>query len=267
MNHRFCLVADSPFVTDQVFDAIPENLFALHPLEPATGWEADSGGVASRLLEDEKSAEAILVEWDLLKAAAFGTVCARLRNCSSPVIALVQPGASLTTAIAIGADTSHPLPPSFELLHAQVLAHRRICKSRNVDRSEPAPDASTIAVGPLTLDLAAGTLRVGIHEPVDIAPRQANVMACFLRNPGLVLTRDRLLADAWGWDFDPGTNVVDVYVHYLRHVLGQFGLRGAIETVRGRGYRLSVGIHALQPIGSAFHAGPIGEQTLQLTGS
>ena len=235
MSHRFCLVADTPFVTDQVFDAIPRDLFALHPLEPATGWETEGGESASRLLADEKGAEAVLVEWDLLKAAAFGTVCARLRNCSGPVVALVQPGASLVTAIAVGADTSHPLPASFELLHAQVLAHRRICNSRAIQRTDPVSDPSTVVVGPLSLDLGAGTLKVG-SEAIDIAPRQASVMACFLRNPGLVLTRDRLLTDAWGWDFDPGTNVVDVYVHYLRHVLGQFGLRGAIETVRGRGY-------------------------------
>lgn len=241
MSPRFCIVADSPFVTDQVFEVIHRDLFTLHPLEPAATWERDGGAAAVRLHADQAEADAVLVEWDLLKAAAFGSVCARLRSCSGPVVALVPSGASTTTALAIGADTTHPLPPSLELLHAQVLAHRRVCASNGVDRAAPPSTESALFVGPLSLDLAGGTLSVG-SETVELASRQAGVLACFLRNPGLTLSRERLLADAWGWDFDPGTNVVDVYVHYLRQVLGRFGLRGAIETVRGRGYRLSAGL-------------------------
>ena len=56
----------------------------------------------------------------------------------------------------------------------------------------------------------------------------------FLRNPGQVLSRERLLSRVWGYDFDPGSNVVDVYVRYLRTKLGA----EHFETVRGMGYRL-----------------------------
>lgn len=58
----------------------------------------------------------------------------------------------------------------------------------------------------------------------------------FFRNPGQVLTREQLLDRVWGYDYDPGSNVVDVYVGYLRKKLGS----GAISTVRGVGYRLVI---------------------------
>jgi DNA-binding response OmpR family regulator len=56
----------------------------------------------------------------------------------------------------------------------------------------------------------------------------------FFRHPAQVLSREQLLSNVWGYDFDPGSNVVDVYVGYLRKKLGQ----GRIKTVRGMGYRL-----------------------------
>jgi DNA-binding response OmpR family regulator len=69
---------------------------------------------------------------------------------------------------------------------------------------------------------------------VDLSARQFDLLEVFLRSWGEVLTRDRLLEQVWGLDFDPGTNIVDVYVGYLRRKIGA----QRIETVRNRGYRL-----------------------------
>ena len=77
-------------------------------------------------------------------------------------------------------------------------------------------------------------MKVGNQE-VDLSAREFALAETFLRHPGDVLTRERLLSEVWGFDFDPGSNVVDVYVRYLRRKLGDT----VIETVRGMGYRLA----------------------------
>ena len=69
---------------------------------------------------------------------------------------------------------------------------------------------------------------------VDLSAREFALAETFLRNPGQVLSREQLLSHVWGYDFDPGSNVVDVYVRYLRQKLGA----SRIETMRGAGYRL-----------------------------
>ncbi|TQJ30991.1 response regulator transcription factor [Microbacterium sp. SLBN-146] len=69
---------------------------------------------------------------------------------------------------------------------------------------------------------------------VELSAREFALAEEFVRNAGQVLSREQLLSRVWGFDFDPGSNVVDVYVGYLRQKLGQ----GRIETVRGVGYRL-----------------------------
>jgi DNA-binding response OmpR family regulator len=87
----------------------------------------------------------------------------------------------------------------------------------------------------LSLDLRTRRLRVDGDE-VELSAREFTLCETFLRNPGQVLTREQLLSHVWGYDFDPGSNVVDVYVGYLRKKLGP----ERIVTVRGMGYRLDV---------------------------
>jgi two-component system copper resistance phosphate regulon response regulator CusR len=69
---------------------------------------------------------------------------------------------------------------------------------------------------------------------VDLTAREFTMLETFMRHPGQVLSREQLLAHVWGYDYDPGSNVVEVYIRYLRRKLGE----DAIETVRGMGYRL-----------------------------
>jgi DNA-binding response OmpR family regulator len=86
----------------------------------------------------------------------------------------------------------------------------------------------------LSLDLRTRRARVG-DRTVDLSAREFTLTEMFLRNAGQVLSREQLLSHVWGYDFEPGSNVVDVYVRYLRKKLGS----GRIETVRGMGYRLT----------------------------
>ena len=69
---------------------------------------------------------------------------------------------------------------------------------------------------------------------MDLSAREYVLAETFLRHPGQVLSREQLLSRVWGYDFDPGSNVVDVYVRYLRRKIGT----DRIATVRGMGYRL-----------------------------
>ena len=85
------------------------------------------------------------------------------------------------------------------------------------------------AAGFTTHTTAAG------REAVELSAREFALAETFMRHPGQVLSREQLLSAVWGLDFDPGSNVVEVYVSYLRNKLG----RQRVETVRGMGYRLT----------------------------
>lgn len=96
------------------------------------------------------------------------------------------------------------------------------------------PAVTTLRVGPLALDLR--TRRATVNgRSLDLTTREFTLLEVFMQRPDDALTREQLLSRVWGFDFDPGSNVVDVYVGYLRNKLGG----GLIETVRGVGYRLS----------------------------
>jgi DNA-binding response OmpR family regulator len=88
-------------------------------------------------------------------------------------------------------------------------------------------------VDDLVLDVRGRRIEVG-GRWVDLSPREVDLLQVLFQAPGEVLSREELLSRAWGTEHDPGTNVVDVYVGYLRRKLDN----RRIETIRGRGYRL-----------------------------
>lgn len=102
-------------------------------------------------------------------------------------------------------------------------------------RPEDGAPTADLQAGNLRLDLRTRHLHVG-DRAIELSSREFALAEEFIRNSGQVLSREQLLSRVWGYDFDPGSNVVDVYVGYLRQKLGQ----GYIETVRGMGYRLSI---------------------------
>ena len=93
-------------------------------------------------------------------------------------------------------------------------------------------DDSALTVGDLSLDVRRRTARVADRE-VELTAREFALAEVFLRHAGQVLSREQLLSHVWGYDFDPGSNVVDVFVRALR---GKIGAE-RILTVRGVGYR------------------------------
>ncbi|WP_156252099.1 response regulator transcription factor [Pseudactinotalea terrae] len=153
----------------------------------------------------------------------------RSSGVTMPVIILTARSSVTDTVAGLegGADDYMAKPFRFEELLARVRLRLR---------SEPTagPEtASVITHGDLSLDLRTRRLQVGTTA-VDLSAREFTLAETFLRNPGQVLSREQLLSRVWGYDFDPGSNVVDVYVRYLRKKVGA----QRIETVRGMGYRL-----------------------------
>ena len=91
-----------------------------------------------------------------------------------------------------------------------------------------------LEVGDVSLDLRTRKATTGGRE-IDLSAREFTLAETMMRHPGQVLSREQLLSHVWGYDFDPGSNIVDVYIGYLRKKLG----KDLIETVRGMGYRLN----------------------------
>jgi len=101
-------------------------------------------------------------------------------------------------------------------------------------RDERSAEQTVLEAGPISLDVRTRKAMVA-GSVVDLTAREFTMLETFMRHGGQVLSREQLLAYVWGYDYDPGSNVVEVYVRYLRRKLGE----GVIETVRGMGYRLS----------------------------
>ena len=143
-----------------------------------------------------------------------------------PVIILTARDSVQDTVAGLegGADDYMPKPFRFEELLARV--RLRLATDRTAE-------LTVLTCGDLSLDLRTRRARVG-EATVDLSAREFALAETFLRHPGQVLAREQLLSHVWGYDFDPGSNVVDVYVRYLRRKIGA----DRIETVRGMGYRL-----------------------------
>ena len=148
-----------------------------------------------------------------------------------PVIVLTARDSVTDTVHALegGADDYMPKPFRF----AELLARVRLRLRATGD--QPPAREDLLTVGPVRLDLRS---RVAFREgrEVELSAREFQLLELFMVNAGQVLSREQLLSHVWGYDYDPGSNVVDVYVGYLRRKLGA----DTIGTARGMGYRFNI---------------------------
>jgi two-component system OmpR family response regulator len=127
-----------------------------------------------------------------------------------------------------GADDYLVKPFAFAELAARVRAAVR----------QGAASGRVVTVGDLSLDTKTRVAKRGEQIEADLPSREFALLEYLMRHPGQVLTRQQLLDSVWGIDFDAGSNVVDVYISYLRRKLDAPGMPSVIETVRGAGYRV-----------------------------
>ena len=154
----------------------------------------------------------------------------RTQRLGVPVIVLTARGetADKVRGLDAGADDYVTKPFAFDELLARVRAALRSVEQRS---------STELDVDDLRLDLLTKVAWRG-ERRVDLAPKEWALLELFMRHPDQLLSRSQILARVWDYDFDPGTNVVEVYVSYLRRKLNQEGLPPLIRTIRGAGYRL-----------------------------
>ena len=150
----------------------------------------------------------------------------RLAGNRMPVLILTARDDIDTTVAGFegGADDYVTKPFRFEELLARIRARLR---------EQPTPEVTVLEAGGVTLDMR--TRRASVEgRTIELSAREYTMLEVLMRHAGQVLSREQLLSHVWGYDHDPGSNVVDVYVGYLRKKLGP----DVIETARGMGYRL-----------------------------
>jgi two-component system OmpR family response regulator len=180
-----------------------------------------------------KAAEYDAVVLDLMLPGVDGIeVCRRLREDGvwAPVLMLTARDAveDRIAGLDAGADDYLPKPFSF----AELLARLRALMRRDLP-SRP----TVIEVGDLRLDPASRQVWRGEAE-VSLSGKEFAILETFMRRPGQVLSRYQLLEHAWDYAYENRSNVVDVYVRYLRDKIDRPFGRNSLETVRGVGYRL-----------------------------
>jgi DNA-binding response OmpR family regulator len=143
-----------------------------------------------------------------------------------PVIILTARPDATVTGFETGADDYVTKPFRLDELVARIRARLRT-------KSE---DLAGLTVGDVSLDIRTRRARVD-GEQIELTAREFAMLETFMRHPDQVLSREQLLSHVWGYDFDPGSNVVEVYIRALRKKLGDH----VLETVRGMGYRMPQG--------------------------
>ncbi|MGH3089131.1 MAG: response regulator transcription factor [Rubrobacteraceae bacterium] len=190
---------------------------------------ADNGVDGVRLAVDE---EVDIVLLDIMLPGLDGHEVLkriRLRKPGLPVLMLTARDElpSKVQALDSGADDYLTKPFAFEEL---------IARMRALLRRNDQPDTSSLQAGELKVDLLSHRVFLA-GNPVELSSREFELLEYFMRHPGQVLSRQQILYAIWDYSFDPGSNVVDVYVRYLRKKIDRPNAPSLISTVRGAGYR------------------------------
>ena len=193
-----------------------------------------SSGEDGAILAEDESVELVLLDISLPELSGH-EVLSRIRKRRSdlPVLMLTARDDldNKVRALDAGADDYLTKPFAFEELLARIRA-----LTRRADQS----NASQVEVGDVRLDLLARRAWRG-ERVIELSNREFTLLEYLLRHPSQVLSRTQILFAVWEYDADPSSNVVDVYIRYLRRKLGD---PSPITTMRGAGYRYDPGVAA-----------------------
>jgi two-component system response regulator MprA len=222
MSEHILVVEDDPQIADLLRRGLIYEGYSV-----AVAADGPAGLTAAR----DRPPDLVLL--DLMLPGMDGlTVCARLRSASSvPILILTARDAvpDRVKGLDAGADDYVVKPFNFDELLARIRAHLR--------RRAPAADQETLRFADLTLNPNTHEVFRGSRK-VELTAREFEVLLLFMQHPRQVITRDLLYERIWGYDFGGESNIIEVYVRYVRSKLEDGGAPRLIQTVRGVGYAL-----------------------------
>lgn len=224
MSERILIVDDEP----PIVELVAYNL-------QAAGFEviAAKDGIEALDLLEKENPDLVLLDIMLPELDGF-SVCQRMRRTSNvPIVMLTARGGETDKVwgLEIGADDYITKPFSPKEMVARVKAVLR-------RRQESSPDGNVLQSGDLTVDLSRRTVVLG-GKPLELTPKEFDLLRYLLQHRGIVITRDQLLKDLWGYDYAGETRTVDVHIRRLRSKMDDDGQAPRhIETVHGIGYRM-----------------------------
>ncbi len=206
-----------------------ERGLAAHGHQPVS---VDNGDDGARLAAFDDSVDLVVLDI-MLPGLSGHEVLKRIRTRRPelPVLMLTARDdlQNKIGALDAGADDYLTKPFAFEELLARI---------RALTRRTDQPRASLIEAGDLRVDLLSHRAWRG-DKQIELSSREFALLEYFMRHPGQALSRQQILLAIWDYAFDPGSNVVDVYVRYLRRKIDRSGESSLIETVWGVGYRFN----------------------------
>lgn len=197
------------------------------------GYSVDTGFSGEETLEYIESAEYDAIILDIMIPGKDGFQILqeiRQNKNSTPVLFLTAKGeiADRVKGLDLGADDYLVKPFSGE----ELLARIRVAIRRKAGNSD-----NLLIMGDLTIDIGQHkVLRGGIN--IELSSKEFNILEYLVQNSGIVLSRDQILEHAWNFDYLGGSNIVDVYINYLRKKIDAPYKNKLIHTIRGRGYIL-----------------------------
>ncbi|MGA7304161.1 MAG: response regulator transcription factor [Rhodothermales bacterium] len=241
-----CVVTSDPQVVSSVKAGCPPpNEIRFFRNEGLVNEQHTISDYGKRIIESASDADAVLIDWSFERAPAINTLCFQIRRgLLAPVLMISNNGPeTMTACLAAGADDTVTLPVYLPYIQAKVLSYKRLVRAVKTAIPRLGPSHSEEISSPDLhfggLRLSARTHRVHLddHE-VELTPREFALLEFLIERANTLCTRTEILDAVWGINFETGTNMVDVYMHYVRKKLESCGLSGMIETVRGLGYRL-----------------------------
>ncbi len=221
-GERLLLIEDDSKISDFVRRGLIYEAFQVEVAR-----DGESGLIAAR----NRPPDLVILDW-MLPGLDGLEVLRRLRAASElPVLMLTAKDAvsDRVAGLEAGADDYLVKPFAFEELLARVRALLR--------RRANEPDEQTLRFGELELSTLTRQARRGARL-IDLTAKEYDLLEFFLRHPRQVLTREQIYDSVWGYDFGGESNIIEVYVRYLRGKLEQAGEPRLIQTVRGVGYAL-----------------------------
>ena len=222
---RILIVDDEPSITEFVSYAMQKE-----------GYQTEVASNGEEALEKIENAHFDLFILDIMLPGIDGyELCRRIRaKMNTPILFLSAKDSELNKVVGLELGADDYLAKPFGV--RELLARTRALLRRS-QANEEAAHSSEISAGGIMLDEDAHTAQ-GDKGPIDLTPREFELLACLMRNAGKVVSREDLLRDAWGWEYITETKTVDTHIKRLRDKIEAAGYGPKlVETVRGYGYR------------------------------